>query len=169
MKYKCKEYKVVEEYLDEIIVVKVNEYWFKDKLEKAEIYCPNSKALKFMDSNLTVNAVNASIQTEIYCAEKYISKKKDVECNDFSIPRCVYIIEKYGKQDIVVKVVFDPSDSEVIVCHPSLDNMPVSYKKELFRKKIEEEVRTCEKAISYGVILPVSECFLNKDINKKVR
>lgn len=172
MKYKHKEYKVVEEYFDEEIEVKVDECWLENKLESVEIYCSNSKVLKFINSNLTLNAVTASIETEVYFAEKCVSRNNGVVCNEFSNPRHVYIIEKYNKQDIVVKLVFDPGESKVEMCLPSLDNMSVFCEKKIFREKIGEEIQTCKMIINDDGILPVPD-FLSdekgKSFTKKIR
>lgn len=157
MRYRHNEYKVVEKYLDERIEVKVDECWHRGKLVNVEIYCLNSNMLSFFDSNLNLDIVNDLIIKEVILAEKLISDKKDIPCFDLSIPRDIYIVKKYGKQMIDIKLVVNLNENTVLMCLPSMDNMLISCEKGLIRDKIYREIKTCKMIINDGGILPVPE------------
>ncbi len=162
MRYRHNEYKVVEKYLDERIEVKVDECWHRGKLVNVEIYCLNSNMLSFFDSNLNLDIVNDLITKEVILAEKLISDKKDIPCFDLSIPRDIYIVKKYGKQMIDIKLVVNLNENTVLMCLPSMDNMLISCEKGLIRDKIYREIKTCKMIINDGGILPVPEFLLEE-------
>lgn len=162
MRYRHNEYKVVEKYLDERIEVKVDECWHRGKLVNVEIYCLNSNMLSFFDSNLNLDIVNDLITKEVILAEKLISDKKDIPCFELSIPRDIYIVKKYGKQMIDIKLVVNLNENTVLMCLPSMDNMLISCEKDLIRDKIYREIKTCKMIINDGGILPVPEFLLEE-------
>jgi hypothetical protein len=171
MRYRHNEYKVVEKYLDERIEVKVDECWHRGKLVNVEIYCLNSNMLSFFDSNLNLDIVNDLITKEVILAEKLISDKKDIPCFDLSIPRDIYIVKKYGKQMIDIKLVVNLYENTVLMCLPSMDNMLISCERGLIRDKIYKEIKTCKMIINDGGILPVPEFLLEekgKSFAKKI-
>ena len=165
MRYRHNEYKVVEEYLNEKIEVKVDECWHRGKLLNAEVYCLNSKMLNFLDSDLTPNVIDNLIAENILFAEKLISDSRNVIGNDLSVPREVYVVKEYERQMIDIKLIVNMNEDTIGMCLPSMDNEPVTYDKSLVRDKLCGEIKRCKMIINDGGILPTPD-FLSDEKGK---
>ena len=157
MRYRHNEYKVVEEYLDEKIEVKVDECWHRGKLLNAEVYCLNSKMLSFLDSDLSADVIDNLIADNILFAEKLISDSHSVVCRDLLVPREVYVVKEYERQMIDIKLIVNMNEDTIGMCLPSMDNEPITYDKSLVRDKLCSEIKRCKMIINDGGILPTPD------------